>query len=214
MSPAEAGEDTIRLVISSALPSNVEYMTLSHCWGPKPPIRLTRANIENMKAGILVGDLPRSFQNAIVVTGWFQCRYLWIDSLCIIQDSKEDWQSESGLMRHVYKNAWLNIAATAAADSSSGLFVDRKPLLVSTGAVSISWEGNLPTGMFYFFLRDFWEDEVGRAPLNRRAWVVQERFLSRRNLHFGSRGLFSNATRWKHVKRSLSDSLRSSKKLW
>lgn len=187
---AESGEDKIRLVISSTLPSSVEYMTLSHCWGPKAPSRLTRANIESMKTGIFVGDLPRSFQHAIVVTGWFHCRYLWIDSLCIIQDSTEDWQNESSLMRHVYKNAWLNISATAAADSSSGLFFDRKPSLVSAGAVFISWEGNLPTGMFYFFLRDFWEDGVGRAPLNRRAWVVQERFLSRRNLHFGSRGIY------------------------
>ena len=165
-------------------------MTLSHCWGPKPPIRLTRANFESMKTRIRKGGLPRSFQHAIVVTGWFQCRYLWIDSLCIIQDSTEDWQNESGLMRHVYKNAWLNIAATGAADSSSGLFFDRKPSLVSTGTVSISWEGDLPKGMFYFFLRDFWEDGVGRAPLNRRTWVVQERFLSRRNLHFGSKGIF------------------------
>ncbi|KAL8794951.1 MAG: hypothetical protein Q9195_002533 [Heterodermia aff. obscurata] len=143
-----------------------------------------------MKTGISVEDLPRSFQHAILVTGWFQCRYLWIDSLCIIQDSIEDWQSESGLMRHVYKNAWLNIAATAASDSSSGLFFDRVPSLVSTGTVSTCWEGSLPKGTFYFFLRDFWEDGVGRAPLNRRAWVVQERFLSRRNLHFGSRGMF------------------------
>ena len=165
-------------------------MTLSHCWGPNPPIRLTQSNIESMRTGIFVGDLPRSFQHAIAVTWWFRCRYLWIDSLCIIQDSREDWQSESGLMRHVYKNAWLNIAATAAADSSSGLFIDRKPSLVSTGAVSISWEGTLPTGIFYFFLRDFWEDEISRAPLNRRAWVVQERFLSRRNLHFGSSGIY------------------------
>lgn len=165
-------------------------MTLSHCWGPEPPIRLTRANIESMKRGISVKDLPRSFQHALVVTGWFQCRYLWIDSLCIVQDSIEDWEKESGLMRHVYKNAWLNVAATAATDSSSGLFFNRKPSLVSTGSVLTSWEADLPKGMFYFFLRDFWEDGVRRAPLNRRAWVVQERFLSRRNLHFGSRGIF------------------------
>lgn len=143
-----------------------------------------------MKAEIIVRDLFRSFQHAIVVTRWFQCRYFWINSLCIIQDSTEDWQHENGLMRHVYKNAWLNVAATAVADSFSGLFIDRKPFIVSTGVVSIFWESNLLTEMFYFFLRDFWKDGVGRAFLNKRAWVVQKRFLFRRNLHFESRDIF------------------------
>ena len=190
LGPAEHNENTIRVVLCSGLSSNVDYMTLSHCWGPRPPIRLTRANMKSMTTGISVQDLPKSFRDAIIVTRWFHYRYLWVDSLCIVQDSTEDWQTESGTMRHVYKNATLNIAATSAIDSSSGLFFKRNPSLVSAGTVSVSWSGGLPQGTFYFFPRTFWEHGVSRAPLNRRAWVVQERFLSRRNLHFGSRGIY------------------------
>ncbi|KAL8724379.1 MAG: hypothetical protein Q9181_006855 [Wetmoreana brouardii] len=107
-----------------------------------------------------------------------------------MQDSAEDWGKESAEMRHVYKNALLNIAATGAADSSCGLFFDPHPSIASSGLVQVHWEGGMPKGAFRFFLRHVWAHGVGRAPLNKRAWVVQERFLSRRNLHFGSESLF------------------------
>ena len=187
---AETEASAVFLVESTSIPSNVEYMSLSHCWGSKPVISLSQTNIEDLKRGISISDLPKTFQDSITVAGWFRCKYLWIDSLCIIQDCIEDWRKESAEMRHVYKNAWLNIAATGAPDSSSGLFFDRNPSLVSTGLVSASWGGNIPKGTFHFFLRNVWAHGVGRAPLSRRAWVVQERFLARRNLQFGAESMF------------------------
>ena len=190
VSSARTTANKVFLVQGTSIPSDLEYMSLSHCWGSKPVISLSLTNIESLKRGISVPDLPKTFQDAVIVASWFQCQYLWIDSLCIIQDSIEDWRKESAGMRHVYKNAQLNIAATGAADSSSGLFFDRDPSLVSTGLVSVSWDGKLPKGAFRFFLRHIWAHGVGRAPLNRRAWVVQERFLARRNLHFGSESMF------------------------
>ena len=176
LSSAGNTASTVFLVECSSIPSDLEYMTVSHCWGSKPVISLSQTNIESLKRGIPISVLPKTFQDAVVVAGWFQCRYLWIDSLCIIQDCIEDWRKESVEMRHVYKNARLNIAATGAADSTRGLFFDRDPSLVSTGLVSVSWDGSLPKGTFRFFLRHIWAHGVGRAPLSRRAWVVQERF--------------------------------------
>lgn len=184
-------QSSISLVEGSSKPSDLEYMTLSHCWGSKPFLTLTQTNIERLKNHILITELPKTFQDAVIVAAtWFECDYLWIDSLCIIQDSAEDWQKESAEMRHIYKNAWLNIAATGAADSSCGLFFDRHPSTVSSGFIPVYWEGEMPKGTFLFFLSDMWAAGVSRAPLNRRAWVVQERFLARRNLHFGSESIF------------------------
>ena len=190
VSSARTTASTVSLVDRTSIPSDIEYITLSHCWGSKPTTSLSQSNIESLKRGILISDLPKTFQDAVIVGGWFQCQYLWIDSLCIIQDSVKDWQRESAEMRHVYKNARLNIAATGGVDSFAGLFFDRDPSIVSTGLVSVSWDGNLPKGTFRFFLRQIWDHGIGRAPLSRRAWVVQERFLARRNLHFGSDSMF------------------------
>ena len=190
VSSARTTASTVFLVDGTSIPSDLEYISLSHCWGSKPVISLSQTNIESLKRGISISDLPKTYQDALIVGGWLQCQYLWIDSLCIIQDSVEDWQRESAEMRHVYKNARLNIAATGAVDSSVGLFFDRDPSIVSTGLVSVSWDGNLPKGTFRFFLRHIWAHSIGRAPLSRRAWVVQERFLARRNLHFGLESMF------------------------
>ena len=178
------------MVETDKLLSNIEYMTLSHCWGSKPVIKLARGNLQSFENGILISNLPQTFQDAIAVTSWFGCRYLWIDSLCIVQDMIEDWESESAEMYHIYRNAQLNIAATGAHDSHSGLFYDREPSIVSSGLLKVFWSGTLPQGTLRFFWRQIWDHGVGKAPLCRRAWVVQERYLARRNLHFGSESLF------------------------
>ena len=148
VSSARTTASTVFLVDRTSIPSDLEYISLSHCWGSKPVISLSQTNIESLKRGISISDLPKTFQDAVIVGGWFQCQYLWIDSLCIIQDSVEDWRRESAEMRHVYKNARRNIEATGAPDSSVGLLFDRDPSIVSTGLVSVSWDGNLPKGPF------------------------------------------------------------------
>jgi hypothetical protein len=73
--------------------------------------------------------VPKTYEDAIVVARKLHVQYLWIDSLCIIQDDKEDWRTESLLMDQVYKNALLNIATTAASDSRGGLFHSRPHLV-------------------------------------------------------------------------------------
>ena len=180
----------IRLVETDNSSSNVEYMTLSHCWGSKPVIRLTRHTLEGLISGLSISNLPQTFQDAIVVAGWFGSQYLWIDSLCIMQDMIEDWERESAQMYHIYRNARLNIAATGATDSHSGLFHDRDPSMVSSGLLKTAWNGQLPKGTFRFFWRQIWDHGVNKAPLCRRAWVVQERCLARRNVHFGSESIY------------------------
>lgn len=72
--------------------------------------------------GIDWDDLPRTFQDAVITTRAIGIQYLWIDSLCIIQDDLGDWRQESSKMAEVYTNAWLTIAASYARDSTEGLF--------------------------------------------------------------------------------------------
>jgi len=116
----EGDSNDLRLVVTGN--HSARYMTLSHCWGEFQPLLTTSANIKQREKNIAFNDLPRTFQEAVVVTRELGIRYLWIDCLCIIQGDKEDWDLESGRMADVYSNSYMNIAATKAKDCHGGLF--------------------------------------------------------------------------------------------
>ena len=144
-------------------------------------IRISR---EEFLAGIPSRELPQTFQDAITVTRRLQIRYLWIDSLCILQDSPEDWDHESVQMHHVYGNAYVTLAADDSRNSSQGLFRGRHSSLATPSIVVSAWKEAL-TQKFIVIPRRFWSESVAESPLNRRAWVLQERYLSPRIIHFG-----------------------------
>jgi hypothetical protein len=137
-----------------------------------------------MKTKIVFSELSKTFTDAMKITKYSGLRYIWINSLCIIQDSKEDWQREASLISKVYTNSACNISATGASDGSIGLFFDRNPLAIQP--FRARFLGNQVKGSFYLVNPSLWANEVDYSPLNRRAWVVQERLLSPCNLHFGS----------------------------
>ncbi|KAF4545434.1 Het domain-containing protein [Lasiodiplodia theobromae] len=97
----------------------------SHCWGGGPTFITTTANLAERKRHIDFSSLPQSFQDAVVITQALGIHYLWIDALCIIQDSTADWEVESAQMSAIYENAHLTVAATAAPNSDAGIFAAR-----------------------------------------------------------------------------------------
>ena len=142
-----------------------------------------------MKHGIQTGTLPKTFQEAIAIARRLGQRFLWIDSLCIIQDSAQDWQIESAMMESVYGHSLLNIAATASSSGAGGCFRERNPLLAQLCSVeNVEWDWS--TGKHYLYNSMFWSMGMKYAPLNNRAWIVQERLLARRVLHFGENQLY------------------------
>lgn len=156
--------------------SFVQYMTLSHRWSKNPVIRLTSENLAQFQESIALDNLPPSFQCAITVTQHFECRYLWIDSLCIIQDSLTDWQTESSIMGDIYQGGILNIAATSSPDSQNGFFSARNSL--ATRPIRLSSRYSIPSPVSNIPLSN------PDGELLRRGWVVQERVLSPRTLFF------------------------------
>lgn len=99
-----------------------KYMTLSHRWGGRDVIKTTTATLGERKARIPLRDLPRTFADAVTICRRLGVRYLWIDSLCIIQDSRDDWEREAERMANIYANSYLTIAASSSVDSGSGCF--------------------------------------------------------------------------------------------
>jgi hypothetical protein len=71
------------------------YVALSHCWGGIIPVRTLRANLAAHQRALSLASLPRTFRDAVTLTRRLNFRYLWIDSLCIIQDDSDDWARES-----------------------------------------------------------------------------------------------------------------------
>ena len=187
---SNGSETEVFLVESKDINPKAQYASLSHCWGHAPFLTLRTESIEIFKKGLPVTCLTKTFQQAVEVARYLHMRYIWIDSLCIIQNSVADWQVESLTMMNVYQHAFCNIAATGSENSQGGLFFERDPSLVPVSTVSLQWNKTSWQGEYCFYPDTVWIDGVVSAPLNRRAWVVQERLLAKRVLHFGSQSLF------------------------
>ncbi|KAH7126041.1 heterokaryon incompatibility protein-domain-containing protein [Dactylonectria macrodidyma] len=177
----------VRLVEGKSIPSGTEYLTLSHCWGHVQPLQLTSQTIGEFKTSLPVEKLPKTFLQACHATRRLGHEYLWIDSLCIVQDDPGDWALEAGRMASIYGNSFLTIAAAAAEDATQGLFYphnERNTDAWLPALIHRSWGGPF-SGDFYVCDYRSWWTQLGDAPLHRRGWACQERMLSPRVLHLG-----------------------------
>lgn len=184
----DLGAGAPRLIVVKDDTPILPYATMSHCWGSYMPLLLLSSNIAELQKRIPISQLSKSFQDAFLITQRLGLNYIWIDSLCIIQDSAEDWESESQSMSKVYSNSYCNIAAAHATDGTYGCFIERSPDLVKPLKVKLNWGPN--PGTYYAVQWLYWQQNVMGMPLHRRAWVCQERYLAPRNLYFGATQLY------------------------
>ncbi|KAF5574016.1 het domain-containing protein [Fusarium pseudoanthophilum] len=161
----------------------VEYVALSHCWGQSNAFVTTRPTMKQMNKGfLLTPDVPKTFRDAVNVSRKFGVRYLWIDSLCIIQGDFADWEREASRMADVYRGAYFTIGAIAASDDREGFLKQRKSAL---------WELKVFTATgrsihVYLCPQDDKYINPHPIPLDKRGWTLQEQYLSRRMLRFSN----------------------------
>ncbi|KAI1353694.1 HET-domain-containing protein [Xylaria sp. FL0043] len=164
-----------------------KYATLRHCWGTQLSCTTTLGNISERRCGIQWPELPGTFQDAILYCIELEIYYLWIDALCIIQDSSIDWQVESSRMAQIYQNSYITLAATQSSSDCVGFL--RRP---STTNNEYSWHVVPHRETYRLGIRPrlphwsrtdlrLWAQDY---PLLTRAWAFQERILSPRVLHF------------------------------
>lgn len=177
------------------------YVTLSYRWGNDDFLKLTAENLSAFENGQPITALRKTFRDAMIVAEHLGTPYIWIDSLCIIQsgDKGADWRQESIAMADIYSNSFCNISADWG-DESNGLFFERTPRFHPPCPLNMRWEADqngisLPVGLkppnpppdgvpVYIVCRDGWYEDPAESPLNSRGWVLQERLLAPRVLHF------------------------------
>ncbi|KAH9889562.1 heterokaryon incompatibility protein-domain-containing protein [Cubamyces lactineus] len=196
----------LRILETDSTMCSGRYIALSYVWGDDQPYRTTKDNLASYtKHGVDYSTLSQTVRDAIRVTRALGVQYLWLDSLCIIQDSQEDKHRELARMRDVYRHAYLTIDAASAGSVNEGFLQDRRPLdpehtlpfvcpRDSTRPLS---EGIAPTGEIYLTHEATMDLQThaemhGKLPQSytaRRAWCLQEALLSTRSLVFTSETL-------------------------
>ncbi|KAK5652630.1 hypothetical protein OQA88_10223 [Cercophora sp. LCS_1] len=192
------GSDTEepRLHISEG--ENAPYIALSHCWGGMSPLTTTSDTLPERLRRIPLRTLPKTFRDAVEITRSLGVEYLWIDSLCILQDSDEDWKKEAAKMKDVYANCHVMIAAADSQNPEGGCLSNLDTNTRSYTVDSIGpWLSKVRAYIRMTTLRDPFHLEVchrigtpttlnqARSILNTRGWCLQERILAPRILHFG-----------------------------
>ncbi|OAG03660.1 HET-domain-containing protein [Paraphaeosphaeria sporulosa] len=183
----QAFEDGVKLVESSSVGGKGCFTALSHCWGKIKHFKTEHATYDQRKTKICIHELPKTFRDAVEITRKLGIRYLWIDSICIVQDSTEDWAYEASRMASVYMNAYVTLSATFAVDGNGGLFAARVPPPSSVSLKYIDHLTGAQDGIWTIHNRNSnWSEHVRRSVLASRAWTLQEKELARRTLHFAS----------------------------
>lgn len=179
--------DTVRLVVTEGMRGR--YAAMSYAWGKTQPEQLTttRQNLIKHLHGFPISDLPRSLKDGVLTARNLGLHYVWVDSLCIIQDSEDDKEREMANMQHIYQNAYLTIVAACASSSAESFLSirDAHSSVITIPAFCFDSRNAASPGR----IREdgsvqLWHKDSAhcREPLYERAWTLQETFLAPRLL--------------------------------
>ncbi|KAI1136897.1 HET-domain-containing protein [Hypoxylon sp. FL0543] len=191
----ELGEDVV-LENRSSIPDGSPYVALSYCWGDcRPECMTTPETLQRNMRRIPWSTLPATFQDAVKFTRSLGVKYIWIDTICIIQGNREDWSYEAGKMFHVYGNAYVTLAALYGDSSASGLrstSMESLSVKVAEGCDGQNRHSIYMRRVSHHLAHPFGDVNarskdsrtMGLDPLLRRAWTYQERMVTPRVLYF------------------------------
>ncbi|TGO61150.1 hypothetical protein BOTNAR_0133g00140 [Botryotinia narcissicola] len=162
---------------------DVEWVALSYLWGGNGYLKLEQSTYHSLKSGIPVTDFPATLRDAILTTRELGLKYVWIDALCIRQDSTDDWKAEAGRMRDVYAGATITIVAANSTSTSAGIHFPRPENVQAVTRCELSWDSN--TSVSLRLVSHISRQAAKSSSWFTRGWTFQEGLLSPRALSYG-----------------------------
>ncbi|KAI1123699.1 heterokaryon incompatibility protein-domain-containing protein [Nemania abortiva] len=183
-------------VVKTSVDFREPYVALSYCWGQGVSLRTTKANILDMMTSIKSTSLPSVILDAIKITAVLDFKYIWVDSLCIVQDDAQDWEEESARMCSIYEGACLTIAMSSTESANVSLterYKRHEPTVFRCHQIGNPIDRQETSTIFHLASRE--ECEYGfhnedavrrpdREPLHDRGWTLQEAILSTRVIFY------------------------------
>ena len=130
-------------------------------------------------------DLPRTLRNSVAVAKALGFRYIWIDSLCIIQDADDDWADQDAAMTDIYGRSTLNVSASSSTGSDHGFLAKLPDHGVVIGATTINGGNQNET---LYCGQPLKVIDLDDEAIPKRGWVFQERLVSPATLHYTNKG--------------------------
>jgi hypothetical protein len=182
----DLSDDKVHLHVSNG--ERAEYICLSHSRGNQNSniCETTKENLNERLTDISWTELPRGYQDAIEVCRFLGQRYLWIDTLCVVQDDKEDWAHEVSQIGKIYGNAMLTICATGSQSHNDSMFCSNNLQTITATYKGKDYQFQVSPKVEHIYT----SSDRREFPLLQRGLVLQERLLSKRVLHFGPQELF------------------------
>ncbi|KAI6765928.1 hypothetical protein HG530_006998 [Fusarium avenaceum] len=198
-------ESSIKLKLVNVSTNHTPYVALSYRWGALEAVwQTTTENLDSRREQFSIDELPKTLSDTVRVTKDLGFRWLWIDSLCIVQNDRDDWAREAVKMAHVYENAIVTIAADSSQNAKAGLHNDKSVSKLDRDH-SVQITNTLSTGqkssIIVFGFRQTKVDSpvtkirnmgdlLSHCSLRDRGWTMQERILSPRIIHYASDQLY------------------------
>ncbi|KAH8602623.1 heterokaryon incompatibility protein-domain-containing protein [Bisporella sp. PMI_857] len=192
----KSSKDILRLIQTKHHPPSSPYITLSHCWGSASPFHTNKKNFPLLLENISLSVLPRTFQDCVFAAQELGVQYIWIDSLCIVQDDRNDWARHAQSMDKIYENSLFTLAAVSSPNSFVPFLGPDAPsdrgnwqainidvdmgIMKSVSASGGSSRTQLKARRWDPYLYPTFFD----GPLEHRGWAWQERYLSTRIIDF------------------------------
>ncbi|KAH7394194.1 heterokaryon incompatibility protein-domain-containing protein, partial [Phaeosphaeria sp. MPI-PUGE-AT-0046c] len=165
-----------------------KYAALSYCWGGPQPLNTTFATAQDNTNGIIFSALPQTLQDAMTITLGLGLRYIWIDSLCIVQDDPDDLNREIANMANIYRGAFVAISAARASSVHHGFLADQSRS--QRARIALPFRSTSTKHGTIYLEQSHRAYDPEEDPINLRAWTLQEHILPHRMLIFGTREMW------------------------